>query len=213
MLIFISGSITNDPNFKEKFKQAQDKLVAQGHRVLNPCWIDAEIANLEHSEYLHIDFAMIDVADALYMLSDWHDSKGANYEYCHGVKNGKKIIYEGEMMEQQLQQKKTPCDNCKHFDDMFDCGQCKQYNEWEEKENDLVNHPSHYTQGKFEVIDIIEDATKDLKGIESVCVANVIKYILRYKYKNGVQDLKKAQWYLTRLIKKLEATDETRTNL
>jgi hypothetical protein len=105
------------------------------------------------------------------------------------------------------------CETCKKNKTYFDCSQCENQDEWEEKENDLVNHPSHYTQGKFEVIDIIEDATNSLQGIEAVCVANILKYVLRYKFKNGVQDLKKAQWYLTRLIKKLEATDETRTNL
>ena len=79
------------------------------------------------------------------------------------------------------------------------------------KENDLVNHPSHYTQGKYEVIDIIEDATKDLKGIQAVCDANVLKYVLRWPYKNGIEDIKKARWYLDRLIKEVE--NESRTNL
>lgn len=70
--------------------------------------------------------------------------------------------------------------------------------------SDPVNHPSHYTQGRFEVIDVIEDATKDLKGLEAVCTANAIKYILRWKFKNGIEDLKKAVWYLNHLIEKLE---------
>jgi hypothetical protein len=65
---------------------------------------------------------------------------------------------------------------------------------------DSVNHPSHYTQGKIECIDAIEEATKGLFGISAVCVANVIKYIWRYKFKNGIEDLKKARWYLDKLI-------------
>jgi hypothetical protein len=69
------------------------------------------------------------------------------------------------------------------------------------KSNDMVNHPKHYTTGRTEVIDIIEDATKDLKGIQAVCLANVLKYSLRFPYKaNGLEDLKKAQWYLNKLI-------------
>ena len=48
---------------------------------------------------------------------------------------------------------------------------------------DNVNHPSHYTQGKIECIDAIEESTKGLIGISAVCVANVIKYIWRYKFK------------------------------
>jgi hypothetical protein len=73
-----------------------------------------------------------------------------------------------------------------------------------QSEYDKVNHPKHYLQGGKEVIDIIEDATKDLKGIECVCIANVIKYVLRYQFKNGVTDLKKARFYLDKVIKKIE---------
>jgi len=65
---------------------------------------------------------------------------------------------------------------------------------------DNVNHPSHYTQGSIECIDAIEESTKGLIGISAVCVANVIKYIWRYKFKNGIEDLKKARWYLDKLI-------------
>jgi hypothetical protein len=65
---------------------------------------------------------------------------------------------------------------------------------------DNINHPSHYTQGKIECIDAIEESTKGLLGISAVCVANVIKYIWRYKFKNGIEDLKKARWYLDKLI-------------
>lgn len=96
MLFFISGAITSDVNYREKFKKAQAKLVAQGHRVLNPIWLDDDIAKLTHAQYLHIDFAMIDVAEGMYMLSDWQDSEGANKEHKHGFDNGKKMVYEQE---------------------------------------------------------------------------------------------------------------------
>jgi len=66
---------------------------------------------------------------------------------------------------------------------------------------DNVNHPSHYTQGKIECIDAIAEATKHLLGIAAVCVANIIKYVWRYPFKNGLEDLYKAQWYLNELIK------------
>jgi hypothetical protein len=66
---------------------------------------------------------------------------------------------------------------------------------------DNVNHPSHYTQGAIECIDAIKEATKGLFGIEAVCTANIIKYVWRWKFKNGVEDLRKADWYLQRLIK------------
>jgi hypothetical protein len=66
--------------------------------------------------------------------------------------------------------------------------------------DDKVNHPSHYTAGKVECIDAIESATAGLQGIEAVCTANAIKYLWRWKKKNGVEDLQKAQWYISKLI-------------
>lgn len=67
--------------------------------------------------------------------------------------------------------------------------------------DDMVNHPPHYiSENGLETIDVIESFTADLQGIEAVCTANVIKYICRWKHKNGIQDLEKAQWYLNHLI-------------
>ena len=63
-----------------------------------------------------------------------------------------------------------------------------------------VDHPPHYTAGKIECIEAIEAATTGLEGLEAVCTANVIKYVWRWKRKNGLQDLEKAKWYLDRLI-------------
>ena len=71
-------------------------------------------------------------------------------------------------------------------------------------DKDNVNHPSHYTQGNIECIDAIAEATKQLQGIEAVSTANVIKYVWRWKFKNGLEDLRKAQWYLNHLIKEVE---------
>lgn len=70
---------------------------------------------------------------------------------------------------------------------------------------DVVNHPSHYTKGRIECIDAIDSATAGKSGIEAVCVANVIKYLFRYEEKNGLEDVKKAQWYLNKLISELES--------
>lgn len=70
---------------------------------------------------------------------------------------------------------------------------------------DNVNHPSHYTQGGVECIDAITAATVNKTGIEAVCTGNVIKYLWRYEAKNGLEDVKKAQWYLTRLIAEMES--------
>lgn len=70
----------------------------------------------------------------------------------------------------------------------------------EEQGCDSVNHPGHYTQGKVECIDALVAATINLQGIEAVCTANAIKYLWRWKQKNGVEDLKKAKWYIDKLM-------------
>lgn len=72
------------------------------------------------------------------------------------------------------------------------------------KPADSVNHPSHYTQSGIECIDALAAATSGKSGIEAVCVANVIKYLWRYELKNGLEDVKKARWYIDRLISELE---------
>ena len=99
------------------------------------------------------------------------------------------------------------CDNCKYEDnDLYEypCNVCdRNYgneDKWESI-NDPVNRPSHYTDGKIEVIDFIED--KKL----GFCLGNAIKYIARAGKKNKdkeVEDLKKAKWYIDRRIKELE---------
>ena len=66
---------------------------------------------------------------------------------------------------------------------------------------DKVERPMHYTAGSIETIDYIQSITEQVhNGFEAVCVANAIKYISRQHLKNGTEDLKKAVWYLNRLI-------------
>ena len=71
--------------------------------------------------------------------------------------------------------------------------------------SDNVNHPMHYCQGGIECIDALKAATVGKTGIEAVCVANAMKYLWRYEKKNGLEDVKKAQFYINRLIQELEA--------
>lgn len=60
--------------------------------------------------------------------------------------------------------------------------------------SDAVNNPQHYRQGSMEVIDAIEGMSLGFHA------GNVVKYVARYKAKGGVEDLRKAAWYLRRLI-------------
>lgn len=70
--------------------------------------------------------------------------------------------------------------------------------------DDKVNHPSHYTYGDIEVVDFIEQVTRDYKPELAFAIGNAIKYISRANHKNGKEDLDKARWYLNRAFEKWE---------
>ena len=77
-----------------------------------------------------------------------------------------------------------------------------------EKSESRVAHPAHYqTSNGLETIDVMEAFTEDMAGYEAVCTSNVLKYICRWKKKNGLEDLKKAEWYLKRLIEHIESSE------
>ena len=66
---------------------------------------------------------------------------------------------------------------------------------------DMVNSPPHYNQAGVECIEAIRAATDE--GYQYYLQGNIIKYLWRYRYKNGVQDLEKAKWYLDKLIEEI----------
>ena len=67
--------------------------------------------------------------------------------------------------------------------------------------------PKYYRNSKIECIDAIESATINKKGLDAVCTANIIKYVWRCEEKNGLEDMKKALWYLEKMIKHHEETE------
>ena len=73
--------------------------------------------------------------------------------------------------------------------------------------NDNVNRPRHYRKGSVECIDAIRACTED--GFQFYLQGNILKYLWRYRYKNGLEDLKKAKWYLSELIEVIEKNDNT----
>lgn len=99
------------------------------------------------------------------------------------------------------------CKNCEINTNSVKKTCCLQFIEWlyseapeDTSEGDLVNHPSHYTDGKIEVIDYIED-----KGL-GFCLGNAVKYISRTGKKDQskeVEDLQKAIWYINRKIEQI----------
>ena len=75
--------------------------------------------------------------------------------------------------------------------------------------SDPMINPSHYkTKNGLETIEVIEAFTDGLNGIEAVDVGHILRYITRYKKKNGIQDVRKAAWYCNHLIQYLEKQGE-----
>lgn len=78
----------------------------------------------------------------------------------------------------------------------------------------MINHPNHYqSETGMEAIDVIEAFTFDLTGVEAFDTGNIIKYICRWKKKNGLQDLRKAKWYLEHLINHVEKLEKENEQL
>jgi hypothetical protein len=105
------------------------------------------------------------------------------------------------------------CEQCGFLlDDDGHCYECEQRREdisnlidlagrkeiMEKKKYDSVDKPIHYNVGGIEAIDAILAATNDLS--EGYLQGNILKYVWRYRYKNQIEDLKKARWYLNKLI-------------
>lgn len=84
---------------------------------------------------------------------------------------------------------------------LFLCPGQYSYSDPNEPNNgpDMVNHPSHYETGKFECIEVMEEALgRDV--VKGFCIGNAFKYLYRAKRKNGLEDMKKARWYLDKII-------------
>lgn len=76
----------------------------------------------------------------------------------------------------------------------------------DEEPKDNVNHPSHYT-GKYECIDVMQDVFGN-EATDNFCLCNAFKYIWRARKKNGLEDVKKAVWYLNKYIEEAEKDGE-----
>ena len=101
------------------------------------------------------------------------------------------------------------CDFDEWSDDKLAIAYDHVYKHMDENVPDMVNHPQHYNQGGIECIDALKAATVGKRGIEAVCVANVIKYLWRYEEKNGIEDVRKAKWYIERLLMELEESQQS----
>lgn len=77
----------------------------------------------------------------------------------------------------------------------------------DKNQHDNVNHPSHYNESGIECIEAIE-ASLGADGFQAYCKGNCMKYLWRYQYKNGLEDLQKARVYLNWMIESMEKANE-----
>lgn len=77
--------------------------------------------------------------------------------------------------------------------------------------NDNVNHPAHYNTGKYESIDVMVE-TQGAAAVKDFCICNAFKYIYRHRFKNGVEDIKKAIWYLNKYVELEESNEKANYN-
>lgn len=97
MKIYISGAITNNPNYKEDFERAEDYLQREypSAEVINPALVNGFLPkSTTHEEYMRMSFCMLDMADAIFMISGWEESRGANQEYGYALAKDKIILFE-----------------------------------------------------------------------------------------------------------------------
>lgn len=93
--IYISGAVTSDPNFREKFDKAEKLLYRSGYIPLNP--VKGEEDGKEWTYYLKNDIQKLLNCDGIYILSDWHESKGARLEIEVALALNYEVILEGEL--------------------------------------------------------------------------------------------------------------------
>lgn len=95
MKVYISGKITGNDSYMKEFEQTQRKLEAMGYSVLNSAATCATLPeDTDYEDYMRIAFDLLDMADSVYFLRTWQDSKGANREYGYALAKGKKIVFE-----------------------------------------------------------------------------------------------------------------------
>lgn len=95
---YISGAITNNPNYKKQFFNAEKHLESQGETVLNPVklglMLELRDGDPSWTDYMKLDIAALIQCDAVYMLQGWQSSKGATLEHYLAKELGLKIIYQ-----------------------------------------------------------------------------------------------------------------------
>lgn len=92
MIVYISGAISNDTNYKYNFEKAEMFLKLIGHKVVNPAKIELPF---DYIKYMRLDFKLIELCDAIFMIHGWQNSNGAISELSFAKSIGKKVMCQG----------------------------------------------------------------------------------------------------------------------
>lgn len=94
--VYISGKITGCDNFMEKFAKAEEVMRKGGYEVINPAKVNMVLSpeSTTWEEYMSVSIVLLDMCDAIYMLKDWKDSRGACLEYGYALAKKLKVIWE-----------------------------------------------------------------------------------------------------------------------
>jgi len=94
--VYIAGKINGLNNYREIFKEVEDRLITEGNVVMNPAVLGE---GFNYEAYMPICLAMLEACDTVFMLNNWKDSKGAKVEHEYAKLQGKKIIYQEHYSE------------------------------------------------------------------------------------------------------------------
>ena len=93
-IVYLSGKITDNDNYKTEFSCADLFLSQMGYIVINPAELDEIAEGLTYEQYMQICYRLVDIADIIFMVSGWQKSKGANAELTYAKSLGKKVMYQ-----------------------------------------------------------------------------------------------------------------------
>lgn len=95
MKIYIAGPITGTDDYMLRFAVAEERLQKEGHTVLNPVRVAAELPEeASYEEYINLGICLLDMCEGIFMLKNWDTSKGATIEMVHAIETRKVITFE-----------------------------------------------------------------------------------------------------------------------